>query len=137
MKIRTTIFLSVFLLVQPIKSFGWGPDGHKNIGALAYQYLEQRTKDSVQFYLGSVSLADAGLWMDEMRADHSYDYMKPWHYIAIGKGESYRPNENENVINELNRRIEHLKHRNLYSKDQNHKGLFLNQYRIFLYIFGF
>ncbi len=118
MKIRSTVFLSIFLLVQPLKSFCWGPDGHKDIGALAYQYINQRTKDSVQFYLGNVSLADAGLWMDEMRKDHSYDYMKPWHYIAIEKGQGYKPNKEENVINELNKRMEHLRHRNLYSKEQ-------------------
>ena len=118
MKIRDIFFLSIFLLVQPLKSFCWGPDGHKNIGALAYQYLDQRTKDSVHFYLGNISLAEAGLWMDEMRKDHSYDYMKPWHYIAIEKGQNYVPNKQENVINELNKRIEHLKHRNLYSEEQ-------------------
>ena len=44
--------------------------------------------------------------------------MKPWHYINIEKGESYKPDTNQNVINEINKRIDHLKHRNLYSKGQ-------------------
>ena len=118
MKIRDWFIFSIFLLIQPIKSFCWGPDGHKNIGHVAYHYANQKTRDSLRYYLGAISVADAGLWMDEMRKNHDYDYMKPWHYIAFERGESYQPGKGENIINELNKRMEHLKHRNLYTKEQ-------------------
>lgn len=109
----------IFLLcIQSLYVFSWGADGHKDIGAVAYQYLNVKTKDSLQFYLGSVTLADAGLWMDQMRKNHDYDYMKPWHYININKGQSYKPDTGQNVINEIKKRIDRLKHRNLYSKEQ-------------------
>ena len=102
----------------PVRSFCWGGEGHKLIGNVAYHYLSNEVKDSIQFYLGSVSLADAGLWMDQMRKNPAYDYMKPWHYIDFNKGETYKPDTGQNVINELHKRIERLKHRNLYSKEQ-------------------
>lgn len=116
MKAKNIIFALLLLVNQ--HAFCWGPTGHKEIGAVALHYLHQNTKDSLAFYLGATNLPEAGLWMDEMRKFPSYDYMKPWHYIAFNPGESYGPNNNENVINELNKRIEHLKHRNLYSKEE-------------------
>ena len=118
MMLKNTIILSILMLAAPMSSFCWGGEGHKNIGNVANHYLDQRTRDSLSFYLAGVSLADAGLWMDEMRKNHDYNYMKPWHYINIKQGENYQPNKDENIINELNKRIEHLKHRNQYSKEQ-------------------
>jgi len=114
--IRPLLFLSICL--QSLSSYCWGGEGHKLIGNVAYHYLDSGVKDSLQFYLGGTSLAEAGLWMDEMRKNHDYDYMKPWHYINIKQGESYKPDTGQNVINEINKRIARLKHRNLYSKEQ-------------------
>ena len=115
---RNKILLIIFILILPRLSFCWGSEGHKEIGAIAYHYLHKTTKDSLKVYLGDLSLASAGLWMDEMRKNHDYDYMKPWHYINIKQGESYKASTDENIINEMNKRIEHLKHRNLYNKEQ-------------------
>ncbi len=44
---------------------------------------------------------EASVWMDEMRSNHEYDYMKPWHYINIEKGEKYIPTNEKNILNEL------------------------------------
>ena len=116
---KLTHFLHItFLSLLPVYAFCWGAKGHKDIGNIAYHYLNPETKDSLKYYLGNVSLADAGLWMDEMRKNHSYDYMKPWHYINFKQGEKYKPGPGENVINEINKRINHLQHRNLYTKEE-------------------
>lgn len=112
------LLLIILVSLLPSRSFCWGGEGHKLIGNVAYHYLNKDVKDSLQFYLGSVSLADAGLWMDQMRSNHDYDYMKPWHYIDFNKGETYKPDTGQNVINEIKKRIDHLKHRNLYTKEQ-------------------
>ena len=117
MKLNRLLFM-LLMCYLPVRSFCWGGEGHKLIGNVAYHYLSNEVKDSIQFYLGSVSLADAGLWMDQMRKNPAYDYMKPWHYIDFNKGETYKPDTGQNVINELHKRIERLKHRNLYSKEQ-------------------
>jgi hypothetical protein len=112
------VHILAFILVFPVTVFGWGGTGHKEIGEAAYRYLDRRAKDSLKYYLQDVSLPDAGLWMDQMRKNHDYDYMKPWHYIEFDKGQSYKPNNEENIINELNKVIDRLHHRNQYSKEQ-------------------
>ena len=118
MKSIAAYFVFLFLLIQPIKSFSWGGDGHKAIGTVAYHYLSPQGKDSLKYYLGDITIEKAGTWMDEMRSNHAFDYMKPWHYVDYEKGADYQPGNEENVINELNKRIEKLKHRNLYSKEE-------------------
>ena len=118
MKSFTLYFIFQFLLIQPLTVFCWGGEGHRAIGTVAYHYLHEQTKDSLKFYLGDVTIEKAGTWMDEMRSNHAYDYMKPWHYVDYEKGTEYKPGPQENVINELNKRIEKLKHRNLYSKEE-------------------
>ena len=114
---RYLVILFIFLCKSQY-SFAWGNTGHKAIGIVALHYLDAKTKDSIRAYLGNVGLDSAGMWMDQMRSDPAYDYMKPWHYIYINKGETYKPGTEENVINELNKVIDQLKHRNLYSKEQ-------------------
>jgi hypothetical protein len=42
------------------------------------------------------------VWMDEMRSDQQYDYMKHWHYINIEKEGSYVPGNGDNIIVRLN-----------------------------------
>jgi hypothetical protein len=63
--------------------------------------LSDKTRANVTAFLGSTSFDEASVWMDEMRSNHAYDYMKPWHYINIEKGNSYILNPDENIINEL------------------------------------
>jgi hypothetical protein len=48
-------------------------------------YLNKGVKDSVQKYLGTMTFEEASTWMDDVRSDHSYDYMKTWHY-AVQRG---------------------------------------------------
>jgi len=113
--------LIAILLVSytPFYSFAWGSDGHKITDDIAYHYLDQAVKDSVTTYLGSTTFEDAGCWMDEIRSDHQYDYLKPCHYINIEKGESYKPTSEANIINELNNVIARLKERCKHSKEEN------------------
>jgi hypothetical protein len=49
--------------------------------------------------------------MDEIRSNHQYDYMKPWHYVNIEKGQQYEPTKDGNIINELNTVISELKNK--------------------------
>lgn len=57
--------------------------------------------------------------MDEIRSDHAYDYLKPYHYINIEKGESYKPTSGANIINELNKVIARLKERSKHTNEEN------------------
>lgn len=62
-------------------------------------------------YLGSTSFEDAFVWMDEMRSNPTYDFMKPWHHINIEKGNSYVATNGENIADRLIITIDELKHK--------------------------
>jgi hypothetical protein len=80
----TSIFLLMFtLLMKSAPSFAWGFEGHKIVAEIAKSHLNKSVKDSVEKYLGDMSFEDAATWMDDMRKDHAYDYMKPWHYVNM------------------------------------------------------
>ena len=116
LKLLAQIFLYLLL---PMLSFAWGSDGHKITDDVAYHYLDQVIKDSVAAYLDGTTFEEAGCWMDEIRSDHTYDYLKPCHYINIEKGESYKPTTEANIINELNKVIARLKERSKHTKEEN------------------
>ena len=98
---KLILLLTLFLLYLPFKSLAWGKEGHHIIAEVAYKYLSPTAKANVVKYLNGTTFDEASVWMDEMRSNHSYDYMKPWHYINIEKGENYIQNSEENVVNEI------------------------------------
>ena len=98
---KTFLIIAAIIFIQPLRSFAWGRDGHNIIAEIAYRILSDKTRSNVSAFLGSTTFEDASVWMDEMRGNSEYDYMKPWHYINIEKGHSYIPNSEENIINEL------------------------------------
>ena len=66
------------------------------------QYLTPSAQKNVQRMLGTTTPEDAAIWMDEMRSNPAYDYMKPWHYVNTEKGKIYNPAPNT-IISELQR----------------------------------
>jgi len=80
-----TIFV-VLLAMIATPCFGWGPDGHRIVGAIAMTYLTEKTKAAIHDLLGEQSLPDACNWADELRSDSSYDWAKPLHYINVPRG---------------------------------------------------
>ena len=116
-KILFTFSLGVFISYS--NSFAWGPAGHHIVGQIVKSELPASIRDSVQKYLGTMSFEDASTWMDDMRSDPSYDYMKTWHYVNIEKGQTYNPKAGErNVVTELERVIKELNSKSKLSKDQ-------------------
>ncbi len=107
-KIFVLLFAACSLV--PYHSFAWGKTGHDIAGELAYHFLDDATKKKLNTCLGTTTVEEASTWMDEMRKDHSYDYMKPWHYVDFEKGTEYKPNHEENLVNELNKVIDELVH---------------------------
>jgi len=71
------------------------------VAEIAFSLLDSGTQQRIKSYISDMSIEQAANWMDEVRSDHRYDYMKTWHYINIDKGSSYTPNKDENVINEI------------------------------------
>ena len=118
---RKNIFFifSIGILLTPVESFAWGHEGHQIIADIVKDHLSQNIQDSVKKYLGTMTFEQASTWMDDVRSDHSYDYMKSWHYIDIEKGQNYVPDPNDhNCITELQRVIKELDNKTKLSKDQ-------------------
>ena len=114
---RKSLSLLLIALFISHFSFGWGKVGHGLVAELAFTFLDSNTKATVQKYLGSTTIEQAATWMDEVRSDHSYDYMKSWHYVNIAKGKQYEETKDGNIINALNTAINKLKHRENLSND--------------------
>ena len=69
-------------------------------------------------YLNGRSIQDAANWMDELRDDHSYDYLKPYHYVNFDKGVKVVNHEGDNIIFRLTQTIQELKnYKNLSDED--------------------
>ncbi len=112
-----------FMALIPLKSLGWGKTGHGIVADISFTYLDKASQDSVKKYLGNTTIEQASTWMDEMRSDHSYDYMKPWHYVNIEKGGQYKATKEDNIVNALNTAINNLEHRGNLSNEDIKKNL--------------
>ena len=110
----------LILLAQllSLASFGWGKEGHIMTAEVAKEHLSKTTQDSLAFYLGDMSLAQASTWMDEIKKDTSLDYLKPLHYINIEPGKEYDPASKDNIISELNKVIAELKDRSHHTRQE-------------------
>lgn len=102
-------FVITFCCCFVIKGFSWGAEGHKIVATIAKKCLTKQVLDSVNYYLNGMSFKEASVWMDEVRKDATYDYLKPWHYINIDKDKTYVAKEEPNVVNQLELAIATLK----------------------------
>jgi len=117
---RTYIVLSflVILFLSSFNCFAWGNKGHAIVSEIAFNYLDANTKKIVLNYLDGLTIEEAANWMDDMRDNHSYDFMKPYHYVNFEKGESVKNNQGNNIISILTSTINELKnYKNLSKED--------------------
>jgi len=114
----TLLFL--FVIGLNTTSFGWGKVGHHIIVEIAKSYVSKDVQDSVNKYLGDITWDAASTWMDELRGNTQYDYMRQWHYINIDKGSQYDTTiENgNNVVKQLEIAIHNLKNRSKLTKEE-------------------
>jgi hypothetical protein len=112
--------LSILVLITfsiPVKSFAWGKKGHNLVAEVAFNYLDENTKKIVLQYLDGMTIQEASTWMDDIKSDHSYDYMKPLHYINADKGQNITQNDGNNIIGSLTQTIKELKNYKSLSKE--------------------
>ena len=86
MKYKVIIIL---LLLPAIQAASWGLTGHRVIGQIAEDHLSKKAMKEVKRILGTETLADVSNWMDFIKSEPAFDYMKPWHYCTIPDGKSY------------------------------------------------
>lgn len=114
-KLFIILFFSILL---PTFTYAWGSKGHKIVAAIAKQCLNKQVTDSVQSFLGIMSFEEASVWMDEVRSDNSYDYLKPWHYVNVEKDKTYVKTKDPEVVNQIEIYIALLKQKGVRDKEQ-------------------
>jgi len=120
--VKKNIIISILVLVTLSfsinKSFAWGRTGHSIVAQIAFSYLDEKTKANVMKYLDTLTIEQAASWMDNLRNDKSYDYLKPYHYINIEKGENYTPTTEDNIVNGINNAMLKLNNMSNLSKEE-------------------
>lgn len=107
MKKKVSVFLLLYLFLYN-NLFAWGREGHIIIAEMAYQMLSKSSKEKLISYLGTTSLDEASVWMDEQRGNNKYNYLTTTHYINIEKGGKMDPFQKNNIYTELNEVINDL-----------------------------
>ena len=82
------VFTLIVAVCYTTNLFAWGKRGHGIVAEIAFYNLDDATKTKVKKYIGDMSIEQAANWMDDVRSDHKYDYMKPWHYVNVDKAPS-------------------------------------------------
>jgi hypothetical protein len=102
----------------PTKTVAWGKKGHALVAEVAFNYLDKNTKTIVLGYLDGMTIEDAANWMDNIKDDHNYDYMKPYHYVNFDKNVEVFERSGSNIIFILNQTIQELQNNKNLTKEQ-------------------
>jgi len=111
----------LFIFCAIVKSYSWGPTGHRAIGFVANQYLTAKVKKRISYILKGQSIAMASTWMDEIRSDSVYDYTHDWHWTTIPDGETYedmKTNPDGKIVEMIERITKELKTHSLSIKQE-------------------
>ena len=82
MKVFVCAALCLTLVLAPIhNASAWGQKGHRIVGAIAANHLNETTKRAIQQLLQNKSLASIAVWADTIKKDRPET--KPWHYVDI------------------------------------------------------
>ncbi|WKK86800.1 S1/P1 nuclease [Marivirga arenosa] len=132
MKIRiiSVFILSIFSISQAL---AWGQTGHRVVGEVASFYLKKKVSKRVNDILNRQSMAVASVWMDNIKSEDKYDFMKPWHYVTIPNGLTYEETEKNpdgDAIMKIKEIVKNLKAGNLSAQEEQ------NQLKILIHLVG-
>lgn len=96
----------------------WGPDGHAIVANLALSFVKDDVRKNVLAVLGDMPVDTAANWMDIIKSNPDYDFMRTWHYVDFPKGSSYQPSDQYNIINRLINSYNELSHKKLFCDEQ-------------------
>lgn len=67
MKKAIVSLLSIFMLLESISLYAWGPMGHDVVAAIAEQHLDRKTRKEISRLLDRKSIVYYSSWMDNLR----------------------------------------------------------------------
>nr|WP_315175936.1 S1/P1 nuclease [uncultured Flavobacterium sp.] len=117
--------LSFFIILfSSINALAWGHKGHSLVAEVAFKYLDAKTKQNVLSYLNGMSIEDAANWMDSMKSERKFDFMKPYHYVNFENGEAVTEPSGDNIIRKINTTLKDLDNIKSLSNDEIKTRLF-------------
>lgn len=116
--IKCIVIFSTLFLFHTSNAFAWGPEGHAIVGRLTLHYLPPDARQNVLNILNGMPIDTAANWMDNIKSNPDYDFMRPWHYLDAPKGEAYTEKFGDNLLNRLRLTHEELEHKKIYCTDQ-------------------
>jgi len=81
--------VTILALFISYNAISWGNVGHRVVGEVAQKHLSKKAKKELHRVFEHESLAYNANWMDHMKSESKYDYMKPWHYCTIPDDQTY------------------------------------------------
>jgi hypothetical protein len=117
-KALITLAFLLTLIIVPAKTFAWGSKGHALVAEVAFNYMDENTKKEVLKYLDGMTIQEAANWMDNVKSDHSYDFMRAYHYVNFEKGANVAETEGDNIIYQLNANIKDLQNKKDLTKEE-------------------
>ena len=106
----------ILLVFCSLKANAWSSKGHAIVAQVAFTYLDDATQKNVMSYLDGMTIEEAANWMDNIKDDRSYDYMKPWHYANFAEGKAAEIFEGANIMYQLHQTLKALKDKDKLSK---------------------
>lgn len=122
------LFIPLFffcVLCNPGNSFAWGTEGHAIVGRIAMRYVHDDVKQNIYRLLGNMSIDTAANWMDQVKGNADYDFMRTWHYVDFPKGQPYLNSNHENILNRLILTYSELQHKKVLGNDQIRTDLYI------------
>lgn len=80
--------LLILFLFPVQQTFGWGQEGHRIIGQIAYNHLSKKAKKQVDKVLGAKGIVYWANWADEIKSDTIYPNSYDWHFQDLEGGMS-------------------------------------------------
>lgn len=118
MKKLTLVICFALLFCANQKALAWGPEGHAIVGRLAMRFVKDDVRQNVLKILGTMSVDTATNWMDIMKSNPDYDFMRSWHYLDFPKGKPYAATNEDNIVNRLILSYNELGHKKTLCSEQ-------------------
>ena len=98
MKRDIFILLIILTIFQTTTSFSWSKKEHSLVVEVAFNYLDPTTRKLLTEYLDGMTIQDAANWMDDIKSDKTYDYLRKQYYINAERGQKMTADCGENII---------------------------------------
>ncbi len=117
-KIRITVLFCAIFISKSFTAMAWGPEGHAIVGRLAMQFVKDDVRKNVLAILGNMSIDTAANWMDIIKSNADYDFMRSWHYLDFPREQVYTSSNEENILNRLILTYNELTHKKVLCAGQ-------------------